>query len=327
MTTSPNIAETNIVQENRISPNSHASAIQESRILSGHNGYIGALAFSTDGKYLISGGYDDTSHLWNAATGESLQVFQGHTSWIRSVDITQDNRRVLTGGLDGTVRIWDFQTGQELLCFKEHQSSIQAVAFSPDGQRVLSGSEDGVLRIWDAQTGGDVKILGEHMTGVICTSFSSKGHLAVAGIGKGMVVWDMNSESQIQRMDARTRLQHVFFSADGRSLVCSADDGSVSLWNIESGKQQRLFVGYNRWVHTAALSPDGRFLFGGYDAIVADAFNVVVRRWNIENEREYQDFFFVGHTQTVATVVFAPNGQEVASSSQDKTVRLWQLPN
>jgi WD40 repeat protein len=312
MTTSPNTAQ--------ISP------IKESQVLSGHESYIGSLAFSVDSSYLVSGGYDDTAHLWKVATGENLQVFRGHNSWVRSVDITQDNSRVLTSSLDGTARIWDAQTGQELLCFKEHQSSVQSAVFSPDGQRVLSGSEDGVLRIWNAQTGGDVKVLGEHMTGVICTSFSSKGHLAVAGIGKGMIVWDMNSESQIQRMDARTRLQHVFFSADGRYLICSADDGSVGLWNIESGKQQRLFVGYNRWVHSAALSPDGRFLLAGYDAIVDGDFGVVVRRWNVENEREYQDFFFVGHIQTVATVVFAPSGQEVASSSQDKTVRLWKLP-
>ena len=66
-----------------------------------------SVAFSPDGKHILTGHDDNKARLWDAATGVLLREFTGHTSWVTSVAFSPDGRYVLTGSEDGTARLWD----------------------------------------------------------------------------------------------------------------------------------------------------------------------------------------------------------------------------
>lgn len=74
-----------------------------------HEGMTFALAFSTDGKMIASGGGDNLVRLWNAETGKQLLTLKGHENDVYSVAIRPDGRQVASGSKDGTVRLWDIK--------------------------------------------------------------------------------------------------------------------------------------------------------------------------------------------------------------------------
>jgi WD40 repeat protein len=101
---------------------------------------------SPDGSRVLSGSWDKTNKLWDAATGALIRTFEGHSGAVNSVAFSPDGARVLSGRSDSTIKLWDTATGVLIRTFDGHSSRVIAVAFSPDGTRVGSGSD--ALRRW-----------------------------------------------------------------------------------------------------------------------------------------------------------------------------------
>src|SRR5262249_34581175 len=123
------------------------------RRLTGHTSAVYAVAFSPDGKMVVSGSGDRTLRVWDVVSGQSLRTLQGHTSDVNAVAFSPDGKMVVSGSYDGTLRVWDVSSGQSLRTLTGHTSTVNAVAFSPDGKMVVSGSGDRTLRVWDVSSG------------------------------------------------------------------------------------------------------------------------------------------------------------------------------
>ncbi len=111
---------------------------------------------------VLTGSWDKTARLWDAATGKEIRAFKGHEQPVLSVTFSPEGMRVLTGSWDNTGRLWDAVTGKEIRAFKGHKGSVNSVAFSPDGMRVLTGSADDTARLWDAVTGKEIRAFEGH---------------------------------------------------------------------------------------------------------------------------------------------------------------------
>jgi WD40 repeat protein len=118
-----------------------------------HNGIIYDVAFSPDGKYIVSASSDRTLRMWNTITGKPEGgAWIGHTNELTSVAFSPDGKRVVSASRDNTVRLWDAATGQPLGApWIGHTYHVNDIAFSPDGTRVVSASGDSTLRMWDVR--------------------------------------------------------------------------------------------------------------------------------------------------------------------------------
>ena len=147
------------------------------QMLKGYSDSIFSVAFSPNGKQVVSGSYNGIVQLWDATTGAALQTLKGHSGWVNSVAFSPDSKQVVSGSYDGTVRLWDATTGAALQTLKGHSDSLYSVAFLLDGKQVVSGSSNETVRLWDAMTGATLQTLEGHSRAANSVIFSSDGNL------------------------------------------------------------------------------------------------------------------------------------------------------
>jgi WD40 repeat protein len=130
--------------------------------LEGHQLGVLSVAFSPDGKTILSGGWRELM-LWDAATGARLPKFEGNNDGdVWSVAFSHDGTRVAAGGEDGFIRLWNPATGKLLQSFADHSGRVKSIAFSPDDSRIVSGSHDGTVKLRSLQTGKPLVSLFAH---------------------------------------------------------------------------------------------------------------------------------------------------------------------
>jgi WD40 repeat protein/predicted Ser/Thr protein kinase len=117
---------------------------------SGHTGPVYALAFSPDGRRLVSGGEDRVVRVWDVGTGE-CQELPGHTETVYAAAFHPQGTRLATAGRDRTVWLWDLARGEAVVRLPGHALYIWSLAFSPDGKTLASGSGDQTVRLWDTE--------------------------------------------------------------------------------------------------------------------------------------------------------------------------------
>jgi WD40 repeat protein len=159
------------------------------RVLSGHDGWVLAVALSADGRHALSGSNDKTLRWWDVHTGECRRVLAGHDKWVNAVALSSDGRHALSGSRDRTLRWWDLRTGQCRLVLERHDNDVAAVALSADGGHALSGGGDGTLRWWDLRTGRCLATFPcEYPVRAAALSQSPAGIVA-AGLSNGSVLF------------------------------------------------------------------------------------------------------------------------------------------
>jgi cytochrome c len=185
------------------------------RTLKGHKDNVNAVAFSPDGKLLMSAGYDTALMLWRVADGTLLSTLRGHEYSVNAVSFTPDGRRAVSVSSDETLRVWDLETGEDLEVIRGHDGPVLGVAVSSDGRQAASAGLDGTIRLWDLETGTGLAVLEGHQDPVWSLRYTPDGgRLISAGADEVLRVWDLANAREIAN------------GVDGIARAATWDDGS-----------------------------------------------------------------------------------------------------
>ena len=292
-------------------------------LLTTHTDYVSSVAFSPDGRTLVSGSKNGIIRLWDTQTSILRQSLTGHTGSVSSVVFSSDGTSLASGSSDNTIRLWDAQTGELQNTLKGHTNGILSVVFGPNGKTLASGGEDNTLRLWDVETGTLQKTLNliEHTEETTEMAFSPDGRtLASLGSDFGwdtpIRLWDVETGELQKTLKGQERdvVYDMAFSPDGKTFASAMDNCTVRLWNTQTGELSRILIGHTDHVFCVAFSPDGKMLASG-------SYDGTLRLWDAETGELRNTR--TGHTRAVVNVSFSPDGNTIASATADDTVDLW----
>ncbi len=274
-------------------------------LVNAHLNEASCVAFSPDGRFLVSGGDDGFLRWWElagwrvgnphlAAVGGPAAVALGlerasvshRTVWlarefeahardkeqrgVRAIAFASDTGLLASGGVDRFARLWTADGAAPIRSIGNHPSSVRAVALSPDGKLLATVSNGTIrtIRLINTETGRDVRRLSGHSAEIYALAFSPDGELlASTGFDKTIRLWNVEDGSEKSVLSGHElAVCALAFSPDSRSAVSAGTDASVRVWHTTSRPNESAEPFRSTLPTTAAISANGKICVVGDEA-------------------------------------------------------------
>ena len=204
----------------------------------GHSGWIICISFSSDDKWIISGGNDNVIKLWDVSRGKHIRNFNGHTTYITSVSFSPDNKWIISSCHgDGIIKLWDVESGEIIRNFNGHQSRVNTVSFSSDDKWIVSGGYDTSIKLWDVGSGQIIKTFNGHNKLVLAVLFSSDNKWIVSCDNYDIKLWEVDTGKLVKTFlgNGASTILSISLSSDDKYIV--SHGSCIKLWDVDSGKE------------------------------------------------------------------------------------------
>jgi WD40 repeat protein len=288
--------------------------------LKGHSEAIYSIAFTPDGKHVVTGSGDRSIKVWDSATGKENKSFggpSGHQNLVLSVSLSPDGGSIASGSSDNTAKVWDFPSSTPLRALAKSEG-MSVLAISPDGAKLAGGDKDGHVRIWNSVDGKELFALKGHSGGVTGLAFNSNGQLLVScGKDKTLRFWNPVNGQSLGVVGAHAaEVRGLAVSPNNNALYSAGAEGSLKFWTLPPVASKPLGAAHGDAVTALALSNDG-------NSLVSASADKSVRLANAANGQLVRDF--KGASAAVESVALSPNGALIAAGTADKHLLVWQV--
>jgi len=304
-----------------------AHSAQELAIAEDHQATLFGAAFSPNGQTIAISSADSTIIIRDPNL-KALYHLKGHTDIVKSITFSPDGKTLASSGNDNTIRLWDMEILKKGNNRLRHDAGVYDLAFSPDGTRLVTCSESGHVRLWDSETEHHIGEFVGHAGPVWSVDVSRDGRMVVTGSADRTVrLWDMQSRRLINTLPTfKDEVFSVAFSPDGKILAIGCRDRSVVLWDRVRQKKEVLiepkgnleYLDLNP-VATIAFSPEGTLLSTGHHYTSDDQPTL----WDVKEKKQFIKLRGFNSGNAVWSIPFSQDGRLVATTSVDKTIKLW----
>ena len=275
-----------------------------------HFGGVLAVAFSPDGQWLASGGFDGFVRLWDVSTGKALHAMPGHGREVTSVVFSRAGKVLASGSRDHTVRLWDPTSGKELQPQDGHHGPLQAIAISPDCKLAAAVCQDRSIHLWSLDNGQRKHILRGHTEFVYSVAFAADGRtLASASADKTIRIWDVIKGHEVrQLLGHKSRVHCVAFTPVDNLLLSLGADQTLRFWDASNGKEHRRIQ--TEKAFQMSVSRDGR---------IVGANGAQAQLWEVATGKELRRITN-GHD-----LALAPDGKTFSTRASDGSMQQWNI--
>ncbi len=308
----------------------------------GHMALIHGLAFTPDGKFIVSAGDDKVIRVWDWRAGKTVRTIRGQSGpgpegKIYAMALSPDGRWLAAGGWThpecagrcGDIRLYDFASGELKALLEGHGNVVLGLAFSPDGKKLISGSFDYDAIIWDtgSVSGASVEIkpplyrLKGHRNHIYAVGFTPDGQRAVTGsYDNTLRLWNVADGALIKEMTGHgDKVRSLAVSPKDGSIASGDQSGEIRLWDGKTGALRKVFANQGVEVGSLRFSPDGRVLLSalGYCRSCATIQHI----WDVRSGHSVTAY--TKHDNSVFASDFSPDGSLAATASFSGDIQVW----
>jgi WD40 repeat protein len=326
------------------------AAARELDKLSGFAGGVQALAFAPNGKSLaVADGRRQAIHVVDLATSKVLQQFSGPQGAGPTAPAFAPDGKTLAAVSNGSISLWDTRTGKEVRRLPAQAYFLMTPAFSPDGKTLAIGSSLGNrLRVWDVATGKELHVFAGHQAEVTAVALAPDGKtLVTASLDQTVRLWESATGRELRQFirpvprkdaaDVGSFAPLLGFSPNGKTVSAGYPDGTICIWDADTGKALRDFSGHATPVAALVFSPSGKALAsGGIDGLV--------RLWDVATGKKVRELKLPpipriaglnGGSAGTIHLAFSPDGKTLAVGgpgaermvygTQQPAIRFWEI--
>ncbi len=283
----------------------------------GHAGHVTDLAWSANGKSLLSASVDGTAKRWNVAELDQRLVLDNHSRSVNAVAVSNDGRMMISASNDRTARLWDLATMKQIGEPIEHDQMVLAAAISPNGRLYATGGFGKEVTLGQLSGSSRLQLQG-HQRGISSVAFSpDSSRLASASHDGTVKVWDVATGQLVADFrQHQGRVQSVLFLTND-SIASAGDDQEIRIWNASTGESIDQWKGHTATIWSLAISHDRRLL-------ASAGFDQTIRVWDLQSNGECA-LTIEAHAEPIRSVAFCPDNLTLASAGDDKTIKLWDV--
>jgi WD40 repeat protein len=321
-------------------PQLHVRSAELSMELQQSAPLVESVAFSTDGKYVLTGSIDGTAALWDISSGSLIRKFSAPKDALDEglkVAFSSDGSYGITGGGNG-LTIWDLSTGNEIKNIGASRRT-RLIAVASDNRSLLTGGwQSGRIKplpahmiLWDMKSGNRVQefrgpwLGGFNELGPLAVAISpDKRYALCAQLQSRLTLWDVASGREIRTVSEGGSLHHmraVAFSPNGQYALSGGNDGNLRLWTVPSLDLLKTFQAHE-WgragIGSVVFSPDGRYALSGG---ASDGF---IKVWDLSTGVAVKSIEAHSGMNRVWSLALSPNGKFILSGG-DASTRLWDF--
>ena len=283
--------------------------------LGGHKDEVSAVRFSSDGKFIATGSWDNTLVLWNAANGAKIKSSPTLAGEIYALAVSPGNKFIAFGGTEKT--LWIVKADDLTLSAVDRfelENTVRAIDWSPDGKKILVSDSSG--RIYLIQKRNIEKVFDFHTEATVSVRFLNDGiHFVSASYDKKFAVWNTVFNKPLNVFEHWDAFFSIDISSDGKFAAAAARDGSIKLINLKTRQIDDL-KGHSGAVYSLAFLPMG-------NSLVSVGEDRSLKLWATDFDKKMQRLR--GHTTYIPSIAYSSDGRFLASSSWDSTIKLWDI--
>lgn len=284
--------------------------------LSGHLAEITTLLAAPDGESLYSLSTDQTARLWNLKTHRQDDFIHLTTNQVRSAAISPDGKYLSVGLGNNQIEIFDLQNHSRIKVLEGHQGLVKGLAVSPDSRLLASASFDKSIRLWNFPSGPANAILTGHSAEIFCIGVSPDGQTLISGSADQTIrLWSLPDGQLITRLfEHKNSITALAVSPDGHTFLSADRDRVLHSWTLPGGFHRHASAPLAAQMTALAIHPDLQIAFcAGLDGSIYTCTTSSIKTILCQP----------AHSKPITSIISFPGKDLVASSSLDRTIRLW----
>jgi pleiotropic regulator 1 len=234
------------------------------RVISGHLGWVRAVAVDPANQWFATGAGDRTIKIWDMASGGLKLTLTGHISTIRGLAVSANSPYLFSAAEDKTVKCWDLEQNKVVRHYHGHLSGVYCAALHPTLDVLVTGGRDSTARVWDSRSKNQVHVLAGHTNTVVALGTQRADPQVVTGSMDNTIrYWDLAKGERTVSLTNHKKSVRAVAIHPYEYTMASASADNIKKWKFPRGEFLMNMQGQNAIINAMAVNQENVLATGG----------------------------------------------------------------